>query len=90
MGRYIVDFVCMERRLIIEIDGGQHFEQMEYDQSWDAWLRSQGYTVLRFWNNDVMRHMENVLEQVRLTLSPGPLPQAGEGSLRMNEELTES
>lgn len=51
MGRYIVDFICMERQLIIEIDGGQHSEQMDYDQSRDAWLRSQGYTVLRFWNN---------------------------------------
>lgn len=73
MGRYIVDFVCMERRLIIEIDGGQHAEQLEYDQHRDMWLRSQGYTVLRFWNNDVMQQLEGVLEQIRITLSPTPL-----------------
>ncbi len=90
MGRYIVDFVCGDRRLIIELDGGQHAEQVEYDQHRDAWLRSQGYTVLRFWNNEVMQQLEGVLEQIRLTLSLSPgsspertpllnsLPQAGE------------
>jgi len=74
MGRCIVDFVCMERRLIIEIDGGQHAEQVGYDKHRDAWLRSQEYTVLRFWNNEVMQNLEGMLEQVRcaLTLSPSP------------------
>jgi very-short-patch-repair endonuclease len=82
MGRYIVDFVCLEQRLIIEVDGGQHSEQLHYDQDRDAWLRSQGYTVLRFWNNDVMQQLENVLEQIRCALPspPTPLPQTGEGS----------
>ena len=77
MGRYIVDFVCVERRLIIELDGGQHAEQVVYDQHRDAWLRSQGYTVLRFWNNEVMQQLEGVLEQIRLTLtlSPSPSPE---------------
>ena len=81
MGRYIVDFVCVERRLIIEIDGGQHAEQMEFDQRRDAWLRSQGYTVLRFWNNEVVQQLEGVLERIRLkiTLSPGPSPTSGRG-----------
>jgi len=81
MGRYIVDFVCLERRLIIELDGGQHAEQVTYDQHRDEWLRRQGYTVLRFWNNDVMQQLDSVLEQIRctVTLSPTPLPQAGEG-----------
>ncbi|MHB0986429.1 MAG: endonuclease domain-containing protein [Sulfuricella sp.] len=79
LGRYIVDFVCLERRLIIEIDGGQHAEQMAYDQHRDAWLRSQGYTVLRFWNNDVMQQLENVLEQFRCSLSPSPSPTSGRG-----------
>ena len=75
MGRYIVDFVCLEQRLIIEIDGGQHAEQLDHDQRRDAWLRSQGYTVLRFWNDEVMQHLDEVLEQIRctLTLSPNPL-----------------
>jgi len=77
MGRYIVDFVCVERRLIIELDGGQHAEQVVYDQHRDAWLRSQGYTVLRFWNNEVMQQLDGVLEQIRLTLtlSPSPSPE---------------
>ena len=81
LGRYIVDFVCVERRLIIEIDGGQHAEQVEYDQHRDAWLRNQGYTVLRFWNNEVLQQLEGVLEQVRLTitLSPSPSPTSGRG-----------
>ena len=58
MSRYIVDFVCVEQQLIIELDGGQHAEQAAYDQHRDAWLRSQGYTVLRFWNNEVMQQLE--------------------------------
>jgi very-short-patch-repair endonuclease len=84
MGSYVVDFVCVERRLIIELDGGQHAEQENYDQHRDAWLRGQGYTVLRFWNNDVMQNLEGVLEKIRCTLalSPTPLPQAGEGRER--------
>jgi very-short-patch-repair endonuclease len=71
MGRYIVDFVCVERRLIIELDGGQHAEQARYDRQRDAWLCSQGYTVLHFWNNEVMQQLEGVLEQIRNALSPG-------------------
>jgi very-short-patch-repair endonuclease len=73
IGRYIVDFVCVERRMIIEIDGGQHAERLVYDQHRDAWLRSRGYTVLRFWDNEVMKQLEDVLEQIRCTLSPLPL-----------------
>jgi very-short-patch-repair endonuclease len=81
MGQYIADFVCVERRLIVELDGGQHSETEAYDQQRDAWLRSQGYTVLRFWNNDVMQNLEGVLEQIRstLALSPGPSPTSGRG-----------
>lgn len=83
LGRYIVDFICLEHRLIIEIDGGQHAEQVAYDQRRDAWLRDQGYTVLRFWNNDVMQQLEGVLEQIRSalsgSLSPNPSPTRGRG-----------
>jgi very-short-patch-repair endonuclease len=73
VGRYIADFVCWEQRLIIELDGGQHAEQAEYDQERDAWLRSRGYTVLRFWNHDVMQQLEGVLEQIRCAVGPSPL-----------------
>jgi very-short-patch-repair endonuclease len=84
VGRYIVDFVCWERRLIIELDGGQHAEQTSYDRQRDAWLRSEGYTVLRFWNHEVMQEMEGILEQIRCAVSSGPSPlapppQVGEG-----------
>ena len=79
IGCYIVDFICIERRLIIEIDGGQHIEQAEYDHRRDAWLGSQGYTILRFWNNEVMQQPESVLEQIRATLSPNPSPASGRG-----------
>ena len=88
MGRYIVDFVCVERRLIIELDGGQHAEQATYDQHRDEWLRSQGYTVLRFWNNEIMQQMEAVLEQIRHTtsLSPDPSPTSGRGEKNGSDE----
>jgi very-short-patch-repair endonuclease len=89
IGYFIVDFVCHECNLIIELDGGQHAENIEYDAARDAWLRGQGFTVLRFWNNDVMQKIESVLEAIRIatlekTLSPAPfvgrpLPQAGRG-----------
>ena len=73
IGRYVVDFVCLEEKLIIELDGSQHAESAEYDQESDSWLRSQGYTVLRFWNNEMMNEMEGVLEKIRLALSPSRL-----------------
>jgi very-short-patch-repair endonuclease len=89
IGRYVVDFICLEEKLIIELDGGQHAESLEYDHERDSWLRSQGYTVLRFWNNELMNETESVLERIRLaiehgavsseTLSPGPSPVNGRG-----------
>lgn len=65
LGPYIVDFLCHEPALIIELDGGQHGEQVAYDQRRDAWLRAQGYAVLRFWNHEVLQDMPAVLGRVR-------------------------
>jgi very-short-patch-repair endonuclease len=81
VGNYIVDFVCIEKKLIIELDGGQHAEKAEYDKARTKFLESEGYHVLRFWNHEVLNELEAVLEFIRLkvTLSPTPLPQAGEG-----------
>lgn len=84
VGRYIVDFVCLEEKLIIELDGGQHAERVDYDQERDLWLRNQGYTVLRFWNCELMSEMECVLERIRTalcheTLSSSPSPVNGRG-----------
>ena len=58
----IVDFVCLPKKLIIEVDGGQHATRTIYDFNRTRWLESQGYKVLRFWNNEVLVNTENVLE----------------------------
>jgi very-short-patch-repair endonuclease len=74
IGRYIVDFVCYESKLIIELDGGQHLEkQAKYDQVRDGWLRSQGFTVLRFWNFEVLENLDGVLESIGIAVKkPSP------------------
>jgi very-short-patch-repair endonuclease len=88
IGPYIVDFACLNRKLILEVDGGQHAESLS-DKRRDAWLKMQGFEVLRFWNNDVLKNTEAVLELIFVTLeerpSPGalratPSPRRGEGS----------
>ncbi len=61
IGIFIADFCAPRRKLIIELDGSQHLEQEEYDQERTTYLESQGYQVIRFWNNDVMNNIENVL-----------------------------
>jgi len=63
IGPYIVDFVCCDRKIVIECDGGQHLES-EKDLSRDAWLTQQGYRVLRFWDNEILLNMDDVLEAV--------------------------
>ena len=60
MGRYIVDFVCFEKKVIIELDGGHHSQQVEYDTTRTEWLESQGFRVLRFWNNQIMKETDAV------------------------------
>jgi len=61
IGNYIVDFCAPRRKLIIELDGSQHLEQQEYDQERSSFLKSKGYRVLRFWNNDVLNNIDSVL-----------------------------
>lgn len=63
IGKYFVDFVCYEKRLIIEIDGGQHFDDSK-DKARDKWLESQGFKVLRFWNNEVLENRNQVVEEI--------------------------
>jgi len=60
IGPYIVDFICVERSLIVEVDGGQHADNGPYDESRTAWLNEQGYRVLRFWNNEVLSNLDGV------------------------------
>ena len=66
--RYIVDFICFEARLIIELDGGQHFDS-EIDKVRDAYLESQGFQVLRFWNNDVLANRDGVYRTIMAALA---------------------
>jgi very-short-patch-repair endonuclease len=68
IGNYIPDFCSPQAKLIIELDGSQHLEQQEYDEERTAYLKSKGYQVLRFWNNDVMNNLESVLTVVWSTL----------------------
>lgn len=63
---YIVDFVSFEKRIVIELDGGQHAENLEYDKQRNACLHANGFIVLRFWNNEVIKNTEGVLEVIRL------------------------
>jgi very-short-patch-repair endonuclease len=63
---YIVDFISFDKRIVIELDGGQHSEQSDYDTRRDNCLKANGFIVLRFWNNDVMANIEGVLEAIRL------------------------
>jgi very-short-patch-repair endonuclease len=67
IGDYIVDFVAFEKRLVIEVDGGQHAEEeKDNDMRRDSWFGSQGFRVLRFWDNEVLQNLEGVLETIRV------------------------
>lgn len=70
IGKYIVDFVNFEKKVIIELDGGQHFFQEEKDKIRDEWLAKEGFKVLRFWDNEVLDNTEGVLEVIRENLNP--------------------
>ena len=72
LGSYIVDFFSHRSRLIIELDGGQHAVQVEYDRERTPWLESRGYRVVRFWNHQVLTETESVLEAIPLALAPSP------------------
>jgi very-short-patch-repair endonuclease len=73
IGPYIVDFVCREQRLVIEVDGGQHATNRR-DLVRDRWLAEHHYRVLRFWNNDVLGNTEGVLEMITAALPPESPP----------------
>jgi very-short-patch-repair endonuclease len=71
IGPYTVDLICRERRLIIEVDGGQHADNLR-DLVRDRWLADRNYRILRFWNNDVLGNMPGVLETIATALAEGP------------------
>jgi len=79
IGPYFVDFVCIEKKLIIEVDGGQHAVSLEPDSKRTEYLIEKGYRVLRFWDNEVLREGESVLQVIFSSLTegtphPNPLP----------------
>jgi very-short-patch-repair endonuclease len=80
----MVDFVCFERSLVIELDGSQHAERIEEDAVRIAWLNSRGFRVIRFWNYVIFEDLEAVLESIGLALlttpHPSPPPQGGRES----------
>lgn len=78
LGSYIVDFVSFEKKLVIEVDGGQHSES-ESDKRRDVWLGGQGFRILRFWNNEVLGETESVLEKILHVITPSPQPLSHEG-----------
>ncbi|MDQ8729460.1 endonuclease domain-containing protein [Bradyrhizobium sp. LHD-71] len=69
---YVVDFLCADARLIIEVDGGQHAVRVAADAKRTEVLEAAGYLVLRFWNNDVLSNIDGVLEEIIATLPPEP------------------
>jgi len=66
LGPFIVDFVCFDRRVIVELDGGQHGQEryVDHDRARTAWLKGEGFSVLRFWNNEVMDNLDGVLATI--------------------------
>ena len=84
-GDYILDFACLERKVAMELDGGQHMDNVRYDNARTSCLERCGYQVLRFWNNEVFDNIEGVVEVIlstltqRATPSPPNPPLEGEG-----------
>ena len=66
IGEYIVDFICREKRLVIEIDGSQHNEvgNIKYDEERTKFLEKEGYKVIRFWNNEIDNNIEGIIEEI--------------------------
>ena len=74
IGSYIVDFVCLEKKVIVELDGGQHMAQEQKDRERDQTLEKSGFHVLRFWNTDVIQNVEAVYEVIREKCLSTPSP----------------
>jgi very-short-patch-repair endonuclease len=78
VGKYIVDFACIEAGIYIELDGSQHAPATNYDEARSAFLKSRGFEVLRFWDNDVLTRMESVKQaiwnELQLKNPPPPCP----------------
>jgi very-short-patch-repair endonuclease len=84
VGPYIADFACTKYGLIVELDGSQHADQMEYDRARDQYLQQQGYRVIRIWNNEIFKNTEGVMLHIlnilQHTLTPALSLSEGEGA----------
>ena len=85
IGKYIVDFACFEKKIVIELDGGQHADNATQDKIRDDFLKSEGFRVLRIWNNELFENVDGVLETIMnecdISPSPQPSPAKGRGGI---------
>jgi len=84
IGPYIADFYCKEKNLIIEIDGSQHIEARKYDDKRDGYMKSLGLHILRYWNNEVDKNIEEVLQEIRKFINPSDLSDTSPSQGRKN------
>lgn len=91
IGNYIVDFACLEKNIIIELDGGQHNEthNIEYDRKRDELLKSYGFKVIRIWNNEIFENIDGVLEYLERAIAPH-LASPAEGEARWGASIAAS
>ena len=91
IGPYIVDFICLDKKLIIELDGGQHADRIDYDGRRTQYFETMGYRVIKFWNNEILRQTDSVLtailKEITLLLTPTLSP-SGRGSIKQDWYIT--
>jgi len=81
LGSFIVDFLCNDVRLVVEVDGGQHVDRANYDAQRTCFLESLGLTIVRYWNDDILLRTDEILADLSMRLvapHPDPLPAGGE------------
>ena len=94
VGRHVVDFACLERRLVVELDGGQHAGRLPEDAARTKAIETMGFRILRFWNNDVFEQQEAVLAVIhdalqRCAAHPNLPPRAREGDRQAIQAVEE-
>jgi very-short-patch-repair endonuclease len=82
VGSYFVDFVSHSAKLVVELDGGHHAFQQDYDEERTRFLQSEGYRVMRFWNRDVAENLDGVFDAIEAALKKSPSPLVGEGGAK--------
>ena len=90
IGPFFADFACIEKMLVVEIDGGQHALEKDKDKQRTAYLESEGFNVLRFWNNQVLNETEAVLERIKSILDSTPSPRPSPPKMVEREKTTPS